>query len=1115
MKTATKKRNQCKLSLSPQALLISLFFFITGWMNGQAPGWTWAKSVGGAGALNVSSNAVSTINGGAVYTLGSFAGEIDIDPGPDTILVNSGAGYDLYIIKQDEAGEYIWGRTIGGTNNIDGNIITVNAVHGESVYVAGKFSGTIDFDPGPNEFTITSSGMEDIFILKLDADGNFLWAKRMGGSGLDQAFSLAIDQQDGYVYTTGYFETTVDFDPGPNSYFLQAVGSWDIFISKLDENGSFLWAKGIGSNDTDFASSIAVDPASGDIYTTGKFWDTADFDPGPGTYSMTSFASIFILKLNDAGTFQWAKQIEQTYTHFPRSIVVDPNGIGSVYLAGEFNGSTDFDPGPNVHMLTSAGIDDIFILKLDTTGAFAWVKQIGGEAFDFCASMVLSDNGDIYLTGGFEETCDFDPGSNMFILTSEGSGDIFVSRLNRQGELGWAISMGNAGWDVGVSIAIDTSSTFSPFITGYFSGTVDFDPGPGTFNLEEGDVFNLKLDTAATFYWANELEADLGGRASGKKIAMEPESGTSVTVGEFQGKVDFDPGSGSQLQIAEGIQDIFITSFDSSGQWLWTKTISSIDGVIISKALRIDPFDQSIYLLGQFTGNIDFDPGSGIQNVSASYSEYSPSTFLLKLSASGQFLWVRTILSNDTNGSNCWSHDLAVDACGHLYITGNFSNGPVDFDPGPGQFLMHAGEYAGYLLKLDTLGYFVWVRRIGSESSENICYSSPLSIAMLPDDESMYVTGSFAGTCEFDESGSEYTTEPEWDNDIFIAKLDSSGLTHWVKTIGNAYTHDYAMSICTDRNVEKNLYLFGTFEGPVDFDPDTGSAMLYNNLYQQVYLLKLDSTGSFVWVKGFEGPGVENAIDMTVDTLGHTIYLTGNFEMNMDADPGPDIESLVSHGGKDLFFIATDESGDLKYAEGIGTSENEEIAGLSRNSGARVLLTGTFDYPNMSLGSILVENAGPPTSEDAFFGMYEGCTGVVINTLDDGFGSLRNVIACSSSGDTIVFDLSLPNQITLSSGEILIQKNITISGPGVDQLSISGNNASRIFNLDVGYSFGLNELTLKQAAFPSLGGAMLVKGHAILENVRLEQNHESSLPKAMSLVYPGELEIFGNVEIKY
>ena len=131
---------------------------------------------------------------------------------------------------------------------------------------------------------------------------NFEWAKSMGGGNPDWGNSVAVDAS-GNVYTTGFFDGTVDFDPGAGTFNLTSAVGYDIFISKLDASGNFVWAKSIGGVNDDWGNSIAVD-ASGNVYTTGWFMNTADFDPGPGTFNLTTVGSedIFICKLSVATT---------------------------------------------------------------------------------------------------------------------------------------------------------------------------------------------------------------------------------------------------------------------------------------------------------------------------------------------------------------------------------------------------------------------------------------------------------------------------------------------------------------------------------------------------------------------------------------------------------------------------------------------------------------------------------------------------------------------------------------------------------------------------------------------------------------------------------------------
>ena len=121
----------------------------------------------------------------------------------------------------------------------------------------------------------------------------------MGGTDTEYPFAITVDSS-GNVYTTGYFEGTVDFDPGPESFNLTSAGADDIFISKLSNNGDFLWAKAMGGTVWDQGLGVSID-SSGNVYTTGLFRLTADFDPGPETFNLTSTEEsidIFVSKLS-------------------------------------------------------------------------------------------------------------------------------------------------------------------------------------------------------------------------------------------------------------------------------------------------------------------------------------------------------------------------------------------------------------------------------------------------------------------------------------------------------------------------------------------------------------------------------------------------------------------------------------------------------------------------------------------------------------------------------------------------------------------------------------------------------------------------------------------------
>ena len=219
---------------------------------------------------------------------------------------------------------------------------------------------------------------------------DWLWAKSIGGTlgNYSQAQSMALDDS-GNVYTTGTFRGTIDFDPGPGVFNLTSIGGGynDMFISKLDSSGNFVWVKQIaGSESSTEGYSIALD-ASGNIYTTGSFNGTVDFNPGVETFNLTStggrygWSEIFVSKLSSSGNFVWAKAMGGTEDAYGTAIAID--GSGNIYTIGNFSDTCDFDPGVGAYNLISKGYTDIFITKLDSSGNLFWAKTIGGTLYDF------------------------------------------------------------------------------------------------------------------------------------------------------------------------------------------------------------------------------------------------------------------------------------------------------------------------------------------------------------------------------------------------------------------------------------------------------------------------------------------------------------------------------------------------------------------------------------------------------------------------------------------------------------------------------------------------------------------------------------------------------------
>ena len=282
-------------------------------------------------------NSTTTDAQGNVYTIGVFQGTTEYY-GLD---VSSKRDFDIFVEKRDDKGFIVWQKHIGGTGADFGNSITIDP--NGNVYTTGSFRGKVDFDPGNGVSYLEGEDYRsDIFIQKLDTDGKFIWAKKVGG-GIVSGFGHSITTDaSGNVYTTGIFLGTMDFDPGIEAFNLTSKGKYDAFIQKLDPSGDLIWAKQLGGALDVFGDAIKTD-AIGNVYITGTFTGTADLDPD--AVAIENFTSrggkdIFVQKLKADGTFIWTKQMGGVGNEFNPSLAFDVGG--NVYSTGTFSGSADF-----------------------------------------------------------------------------------------------------------------------------------------------------------------------------------------------------------------------------------------------------------------------------------------------------------------------------------------------------------------------------------------------------------------------------------------------------------------------------------------------------------------------------------------------------------------------------------------------------------------------------------------------------------------------------------------------------------------------------------------------------------------------------------------------------
>lgn len=469
----------------------------TYWSMAQSPTLTWAKQL--SSTTVAIGNSITSDPAGNVYTAGRFGGTLDLDPGVGSVnVVASGSLNDLFISKVDANGAYVWGQAIGGASSDVANGVAVDA--SGNVYVTGSFSGAVDFDPGAGVTTLTSNGGLDIFILKLDASGNFVWANAIGGTGADEGLSIAVDGS-GNVYTAGYFNATADFDPGAGTTNLTSAGGTDAFEVKLNTSGNYQWVKQIGSTGVDQINSVVVD-ASGRSYIAIAFQGTLPAGM-VNAFAISSAGSTdgLLLVLNTSGTVNGGGALIGSGGDDAITALALDAARNAVYLTGRFSGNMP------VYNYTNAGGFDLFVQQfpLDAVsgalaGPIGWGYGFGvGGNQEGLGIDVDPLNGNVAVCGYIRGAAvDFDPSSNNTFLSATGaSQDGFIANYSSAGAFRSAFTVGNANFD---QLSAIDAFNLSLHTTGYFQGTVDVDP-VGTTNLISGstgtafDAYILKYST--------------------------------------------------------------------------------------------------------------------------------------------------------------------------------------------------------------------------------------------------------------------------------------------------------------------------------------------------------------------------------------------------------------------------------------------------------------------------------------------------------------------------------------------------------------------------------------------------------------------------------------------
>ncbi|MFA5357811.1 MAG: SBBP repeat-containing protein [archaeon] len=467
---------------------------------------------------------------------------------------NNGSGswdVNYYIAPEAPAEPVYFAKSFGGG---DGAAAYSVASDG-NIYIAGYFAGTATF--GNDE--LVSAGGSDIFVAKLDSDGNWLWAKSAGGDGTDSVRGIAVDSFDN-LYLTGQFWDVAFFGSDIELLSANESGDYDIFVAKISSDGNWLWAKSAGSTvDDNGGYSIAIDSAD-NIYVAGDFIGTAAFDD----FSLvsTDSSNVFIGKINSYGEWAWVQKAGSEYPAHAAQLMTD--SAGNVYITGYFNSYANFGDAE----VDSHGVedDDIFVAKFSSEGELVWAVNAGssgnpGEEYvcDRGRGLAVDTAGSIYIWGVACEGIYF--GAIPLILHIEAQP--FAAKLSSSGNWEWAITLPrevacsySVGMEYGPGLANALDGNI--LVTGTFFPIIDSDEpifGVEGMSTNYRDVFVAKLGQDGNWLWAKSSVAGADSRvANSKSIALDDSRNMFVT-GWFDSTVSFD---GTSLTSESEVTDGFI-----------------------------------------------------------------------------------------------------------------------------------------------------------------------------------------------------------------------------------------------------------------------------------------------------------------------------------------------------------------------------------------------------------------------------------------------------------------------------------------------------------------------------------------------------------------------------
>lgn len=1070
---------------------------------------------------------------GNIYAIGEFKGHFINN---NSIVLDSYGESDIFLSKYSPSGDLVWAKRMGSgdydvTNYRPNEDVAVGiAISGNDIYVTGMFQGTINFNtPYATESNeLVCVGGSDVFLAKFNTNGNFLWAKRAGGSSnwnndcskyyeycLRHDKVASITCSGNTIYLTGSFYRDINFNTpsatGFNEIIVEGTG-FDMFIAKFDNSGNFIWAKRAGGDSLYHEHGKDIFVTSNALYVLGIFDKEISFNTLINTPThklvthLTTFIKdqIFVAKYDLNGNCLWSRRAGGNQNSLASNIVADENAVFLNFTTDEFafasntsplNFSTPYTVG--VNEIPTNDLDQMVVAKFDVNGTYQWAKRLGYTTNTHADSekmyiptyyetvsyskLALRDS-QLYISSPFAGKINFSnpyqANTSEIDLASSNTSEVFIAKVNySNGNFEWTKRYGGGANNLSnTTVGLELISTISLntngqiILTGLFGGTVNFN--------------NPYL------VGSNELSSTKDGNIP------------------FISQLN----SAGELNWAKKYNDVFIKN---------AVPISNTDDQLVSSQKTAMDSDGNIYAIGSFVGSVFIKNPLGILE-----SVGLKDIFLIKYNKKGDIVWAR-----QAGGIGV---DIGTDISilgNNIYITGNFSETASFGDLSNSTQLTSLGDNDIFVAKYNTNGDFIWAKRGGGIESD-------VSRGIVANSSGIYISGTFRSIADFNTPTSTTSNllASAGASDIFIVKYNSSGTVLWLRRAGGL-VDDYGKDIDSDG---VNVYITGSFDNPVsnsygstiNFNtPSNSSTNTINSInHKDGFVAKFSINGQFLWAKVFGGSDGNGFTDSrAVKVIGNSIYLGGDYTGGCSFDYGGAGQVTViqtSTNYSEGFIAKYQDNGGLIWAKRVGGTVNDiginttdiyttgnfstqdiasdfytpstngsglhklvSFATTSNSNGSLFTIAGNDIYiARFDLNGIInwVQKAGGTASDFGGSGLAVNGTQVILTggvashitgNMDFSYGDQQNIIHRATSSGlgflTFFFDGSISTS-SLSGSSFCASTSIPVSFSAMgtydaaNQFKVQISNSSGVFPDKIG-NIGLGTSSPVSSTLPTSG----------------------------------------------